>query len=95
MAKRLRKGKVFIDWSQNSPHKSTVCVYSVRAKKDEPFISVPLDWDELARGVKAKKVKVFEARPEDAIRRCEEGGDLFQPVVTLKQKLPAALKEFS
>lgn len=95
MAKNLRKGKVFIDWSQNSPHKTTVCVYSVRAKKDEPFISMPLDWEELARGLKSKQVKIFEARPEDAIRRCEEGGDLFQPVLTLKQKLPAALKKIS
>lgn len=92
MSKRLRKGKVFIDWSQNSSHKTTVCVYSVRAKREEPWISMPLDWAELERGVKKKDPGRFQIAPEKAIRRCEESGDLFEPVVTKKQKLSAKLR---
>jgi bifunctional non-homologous end joining protein LigD len=51
MAKTRRGGKVFIDWSQNSDFKTTVCVYSKRAKREEPFISMPITWKELARAV--------------------------------------------
>ena len=52
MAKKLRGGKVLIDWSQNSDFKTTVCVYAMRAKRGEPFISMPVTWEELARAVK-------------------------------------------
>lgn len=47
MAKELRPGKVFIDWSQNSDFKTTVSVYSLRAKADQPFVSAPVTWEEL------------------------------------------------
>src|SRR5688500_4018773 len=46
MAKELRKGKVFIDWSQNSDFKTTVCVYSLRAKQTTPYVSMPFTWEE-------------------------------------------------
>jgi len=82
--KELRKGKVLIDWSQNDEHKTTVSVYSLRAR-ERPTVSTPLDWDEVAAG--DPDGLVFEAG--DVLERVEERGDLFAPVVELKQELPA------
>ena len=90
MAKSLRGGKVFIDWSQNSDFKTTVCVYSMRAKSAEPFISMPITWDELARAVKRKDEQRLIFRPKEAVKRIQKLGDLFAPVLKLKQQLPAA-----
>jgi bifunctional non-homologous end joining protein LigD len=89
MRKDLRAGKVFVDWSQNDRHKTTVCVYSLRAR-ERPTVSMPVSWDELAAAAKARKPErlVFEAG--DAVARAEKLGDLFEPLVTLKQKLPGA-----
>jgi bifunctional non-homologous end joining protein LigD len=81
--KELRKGKVLIDWSQNDEHKTTVSVYSLRAR-ERPTVSTPLDWDELEAG--RPEALVFEAA--DVLRRVEEHGDLFAPVVVLEQPLP-------
>jgi bifunctional non-homologous end joining protein LigD len=89
MAKSIRGGKVFIDWSQNSDFKTTVCVYSMRAKSAEPFISMPITWEELARAVKRKDEKRLVFSPEAAIKRIKKEGDLFEPVLKLKQELPA------
>src|SRR5215217_4001905 len=66
MAKTLRKGKVLIDWSQNSDFKTTVGAYSVRAKSDRPFISMPVTWDELERAVKRRDEKRLFFTPEAA-----------------------------
>lgn len=88
MAKKLRVGKVFIDWSQNSESKTTVCVYSLRAKADGPFVSLPLAWDEVELGLSRQDRKRFFARPDEAIRQLERTGDLFEPVLRLKQELP-------
>ncbi len=85
MQKTLRKGKVLVDWSQNDEHKTTICVYSLRAK-DHPTVSTPVTWEEVEAGAKKKNKLVFES--EDAIKRAEKMGDLFAPVLTLKQKLP-------
>ena len=88
MAKDLRKGKVFIDWSQNDPVKTTVCVYSLRAR-ERPTVSTPLTWDEVERvaAKEAPELVVFEA---DAVhQRVERDGDLFAPVAELQQPLPA------
>ena len=74
-----------MDWSQNDAHKTTVCVYSLRAK-DSPTISTPLDWDEVKQGVKKPAALSFDAKA--ALKRVEKLGDLFAPVQTLKQKLP-------
>ena len=52
MAKALRTGKVFIDWSQNSEFKTTVCVYSLRAKRETPYASMPFTWEEVERACK-------------------------------------------
>lgn len=89
MSKHLRKGKVFIDWSQNTEHKTTVCVYSLRAKREQPFISMPVTWDELKAAFKKGESAPFYFEPEDAIKRVEKVGDIFEPVLTLKQKIPA------
>ena len=81
--KELRRGKVLIDWSQNDEHKTTVSVYSLRAR-ERPTVSTPLDWTEVEAG--DPEALVFEA--DDVLARVEERGDLFAPVVELEQALP-------
>ena len=81
--KELRRNKVLIDWSQNDEHKTTVSVYSLRAR-ERPTVSTPLAWDEVEDG--DPDALVFEA--DDVLARVEEHGDLFEPVATLKQELP-------
>ena len=85
MAKTLRHGKVFIDWSQNADYKTTVAVYSLRATG---LVSMPVRWEELARP------RSLAWTPEKAIARVRKEGDLFAPVLKLKQKLgmPAAAR---
>ncbi|MFN2540838.1 MAG: non-homologous end-joining DNA ligase [Chthoniobacterales bacterium] len=87
MLKSLRTGKVLVDWSQNDEHKTTVCVYSLRAK-DEPTVSTPVSWEEVATCLKKKKADLLKFRCEKALQRVEKLGDLFAPVEKLKQKLP-------
>jgi bifunctional non-homologous end joining protein LigD len=82
MKKSLRPGKVFIDWSQNSRHKTTVAAYSLRARP-RPTVSTPVSWEEVADD---SLELVFETA--DVLERLEEHGDLFAPVLELKQKLP-------
>ncbi len=91
MSKALRKNKVFVDWSQNDEHKTTICVYSLRAK-DEPTVSTPVTWDEVATCLKKKKADLFKFRSDKTLARVEKLGDLFQPVERLKQKLPKKWK---
>jgi bifunctional non-homologous end joining protein LigD len=91
MAKSLRAGKVFIDWSQNVYYKTTVCVYSLRAKSERPYVSLPFTWKEIRAAAKAADRDRFYFSPEDALKRFAKVGDLFEPVLTLKQKLPAEL----
>jgi bifunctional non-homologous end joining protein LigD len=79
--KELRRGKVLIDWSQNDEKKTTVCVYSLRAR-ERPTVSTPLRWEELDD----PDALVFEAA--DVLERVDEHGDLFAPVVELRQELP-------
>jgi bifunctional non-homologous end joining protein LigD len=81
--KELRKGKVLIDWSQNDEHKTTVSVYSLRAR-ERPTVSTPLDWAEIEAG--DPDALVFEAA--DVLERVAERGDLFAPVLDLEQRLP-------
>jgi bifunctional non-homologous end joining protein LigD len=88
MRKDLRSGKVFIDWSQNDDHKTTVCVYSLRAK-DYPTVSTPVTWDEVAVALKKKDAKYLTFQAQDVLKRVEKDGDLFAPALTLKQRLPA------
>src|ERR1700748_1812047 len=87
MAKALRKGKVFVDWSQNDEHKTTICVYSLRAK-EEPTVSTPVTWKEVENCLKKKKATLLRFRCDQTLARVEKQGDLFEPVETLKQRLP-------
>ena len=86
MAKAVRPGKVFVDWSQNADHKTTIAPYSLRARP-EPTVSTPVTWDEVETcsgdGVELR----FEAG--DVLARVDELGDLFEPVLTTEQHLPA------
>src|SRR5262249_19550418 len=69
MAKARRGGKVFIDWSQNSDFKTTVSVYSLRAKNDQPYCSMPVTWEELRRAMRKKDRGALYFDPESAIAR--------------------------
>jgi bifunctional non-homologous end joining protein LigD len=95
MPKVLRKGKVMIDWSQNVQSKTTVCVYSMRGKKDEPFISVPVEWGELRAAARAKDPDRLFFTPAETLKRVAKIGDLFAPVLKLKQKLPKGFMKLS
>jgi bifunctional non-homologous end joining protein LigD len=86
MSKALRRGKVFIDWSQNDDHKTTVCVYSLRATPT-PFVSTPLKWTEVEAAVKKGKAAALRFSPDDVRARVKKHGDLFEPVLTLKQRI--------
>ncbi|MCE5186219.1 MAG: non-homologous end-joining DNA ligase [Planctomycetaceae bacterium] len=90
MAKNLRTGKVFIDWSQNTEHKSTVCVYSMRARA-LPTVSMPLAWEEIENAVTKKQTDKLVFTADKAIARMKERGDLFEPVLKLRQKLAVDL----
>ena len=87
MAKNLRKGKVFVDWSQNDQHKTTVAVYSLRAK-ERPTVSTPLEWKEVERALKRDDPDLLSFEAGDVLKRVKRSGDLFEPVLKLKQKLP-------
>ena len=87
MAKDHRKGKVLIDWSQNDEHKTTVCVYSLRAR-ERPTISTPLAWDEVEKALRARRGPELSAEPGALLKRVERYGDLFEPLLTLTQELP-------
>jgi bifunctional non-homologous end joining protein LigD len=87
MSKAVRKGKVFVDWSQNDEHKTTICVYSLRAR-EEPTVSTPVKWTEVESCLKKKKAELLRFRSDQVLARVEKLGDLFEPVEKLKQKLP-------
>lgn len=85
MQKVLRKGRVLVDWSQNDDHKTTVCVYSLRAK-EQPTVSTPVTWEEVRKAHKSRKMLSFDAKT--VLKRVDKLGDLFEPARKLRQKLP-------
>ncbi len=85
MAKVERPGKVFVDWSQNAHHKTTIAPYSLRARHD-PTVSTPVTWDEVEECASSGVELRFEAA--DVLARVAEHGDLFADVLTLEQQLP-------
>jgi len=91
MKKAVRTGKVFVDWSQNDEHKTTVAVYSLRAR-EKPTVSTPLTWEEVERAYKKKDPRLLVFESKDTIARFDKMGDLFEPVLELKQKLPDVRK---
>jgi len=87
MTKRLRAGKIFVDWSQNDETKTTVCVYSLRAKQ-QPTVSTPVTWDEVAAVAKNGNAAAITFLSDDVLNRVDRLGDLFAQVLKVKQKLP-------
>jgi bifunctional non-homologous end joining protein LigD len=87
MKKAERGGKVFIDWSQNDRHKTTVAPYSLRAR-ERPTVSTPLDWDEVEAVADGDDPDTLVFEAGDLLERVEDRGDLFAPVVEKRQKLP-------
>jgi bifunctional non-homologous end joining protein LigD len=87
MKKQVRTGKVFVDWSQNDEHKTTIGVYSLRAR-EHPTVSTPVTWEEVERAHKKKDAGLLVFEAKEAVARFEKMGDLFEPVLTLKQTLP-------
>jgi len=86
-ARAERPGKVLVDWSQNATHKTTASVYSLRAK-DQPTASTPVAWDELKRGMRSGDPAKLRFEHDEVLARVRKKGDLFAPILTLKQKLP-------
>jgi bifunctional non-homologous end joining protein LigD len=87
MAKAERRGKVFVDWSQNHQKKTTISAYSLRAR-ERPTASIPLHWREVERAAKRGDAEHLRFEIPAAIERVEKEGDLFEPVLKMKQKLP-------
>ena len=87
MAKRLREGKVLVDWSQNDEHKTTVAVYSVRAR-ERPIVSTPLAWEELRAAHEAGAAGELVFDTAGVLARVAERGDLFAPLLGTRQELP-------
>jgi bifunctional non-homologous end joining protein LigD len=87
MRKSDRPNKIFIDWSQNDEHKTTVCPYSLRAK-EIPSVSTPVTWKELEQAMRKSQPDRLTFTAPDVIQRAADRGDLFEALLTLKQKLP-------
>jgi len=87
MKKAVRTNKVFVDWSQNDEHKTTISVYSLRAR-ERPTVSTPVSWEEVERALKKKDPRLLIFESHQVLDRVEKMGDLFLPVLKLKQKLP-------
>src|SRR3954453_13420661 len=88
MSKAKRPGKVLIDWRQNDQHKTTVCVYSLRAK-ERPTVSTPLEWDEVAAALEQAAPQALVFDHAAVLQRVEAKGDLFAPLLSEEQELPA------
>jgi bifunctional non-homologous end joining protein LigD len=86
MEKGLRGGKVFVDWSQNDRHKTTICVYSLRAKQD-PTVSTPVTWNEVRQTLRDRDPDALSFLSFEVLKRVEKQGDLFAPVLKLKQRI--------
>ena len=90
MTKTLRKGKVFVDWSQNTQFKTTVCVYSLRALP-RPTVSTPLLWEEVEAVTESGDPDDLVFTAPEVLERVAEHGDCFAGVLELEQRLPDAL----
>ena len=82
-----RRGRVLIDWAQNAPSRTTVAVYSLRARP-EPSVSTPVTWDEVDSALAAEDAGALRFGPEEVLRRLDRLGDLMAPVLTEQQDLP-------
>jgi bifunctional non-homologous end joining protein LigD len=91
MRKALRKGRIFIDWSQNDEHKTTVCAYSLRAQP-RPTVSAPVTWKEVDEAVLGKDRALLYFEAAEVLERALKEGDLLKDMVTLEQELPEAAR---
>ena len=87
MKKALRVGKVFVDWSQNDEHKTTINVYSLRAR-ERPTVSTPVTWEEVEKCLQKNDANLLVFDSKQVLARVEKMGDIFSPVLTLEQRLP-------
>jgi bifunctional non-homologous end joining protein LigD len=87
MKKADREGKIFVDWSQNHQRKTTVAVYSLRAREN-PTASTPVTWDEVTKCADSEDKSMLTFEADAVIARIEKHGDLFAPVLELEQELP-------
>jgi len=87
MARDRRPGRVFVDWSQNDRHKTTVCAYSLRATT-LPQVSTPLTWDEVAAAGDSDDDAILRFDPDSVLARVEELGDLYAGSLAEDQELP-------
>ncbi len=78
---------MLVDWSQNDEHKTTVNVYSLRAR-ERPTVSTPLRWEEVEAVLESRDPEQLAFTSDDVLARVAEVGDLFAPVVELEQELP-------
>jgi bifunctional non-homologous end joining protein LigD len=87
MTKSVRAGRVLVDWSQNDEHKTTVCVYSVRAR-NRPTVSTPITWEEVQEAHEAGDPELLVFDTTQVLERVRRDGDRFAPVLSLVQDLP-------
>lgn len=87
MKKAVRTNKVFVDWSQNDDHKTTISVYSLRAR-ERPTVSTPVTWEEVEHTLKKKDASLLVFESNQVLERVEKHGDLFAPLLKLQQELP-------
>ena len=87
MRKAVRVNKIFVDWSQNDEHKTTISVYSLRAR-ERPTVSTPVTWEEVERTLKKKDASLLVFESHQVLERIEKMGDMFASLLSLKQKLP-------
>lgn len=87
MKKSVRGGKILVDWSQNDEHKTTISVYSLRAR-ERATVSTPVTWEEVERACKKKDATLLVFEAKTVLERVRKEGDLFAPVQTLRQRLP-------
>ncbi len=87
MKKAIRTNKILVDWSQNDQHKTTISVYALRAR-ERPTVSTPVTWEEVEETLRKKDANLLVFEAKDVLARVDKMGDLFEPVQTLKQKLP-------
>ena len=88
MAKAKRPNRVFVDWSQNDSHKTTVCAYSLRIR-ERPTVSTPVSWEEVEDAVDAGDEDALTFETAAVVERVERLGDLYATTLSVHQELPA------
>ena len=88
-SRNARRGKVLVDWLQNDPTRSTIAPYSLRAH-GWPLVSTPVSWEEVRRAAGSGRAEALVFEPATVLDRVERLGDLYEPVLSLEQRLPGA-----